>query len=226
MLLSSLIAKLSLGPPTRARAASLTAKSILASTASVVVSDDPSASLAITSPALGAHHQQVRHYNIRNIVADPVPTRSKINKKRKHQSNRARLGLYDGKDVRSGNYVSHAGNRTKRKFKPNVFHKRLWSETLDEWIRFKVTASALKSMDHMGGLDEYLLHSRHVKDGLGLEVRRKIVTRMEQNEKQRLLELAIQQEMEDNSLVPPDDDDDDDDGGTEEESKGTTSKIE
>ena len=72
-------------------------------------------------------------------------------------SNRSRRGLFDGKDIRSGNNVSFSMKKTKRKFKPNCFHKRLYSEVLDEMITFEVTASALRSIDKAGGLDNYLL---------------------------------------------------------------------
>ena len=57
--------------------------------------------------------------------------------------------------------------KTKRKFKPNVFRKRLYSEMLDEMIQFHVTTSALRTIDKFGGLDNYLMRSRHVKDELG-----------------------------------------------------------
>ncbi len=86
---------------------------------------------------------------------------------RQISSNRSKRGLYDGKDIRSGNNVSFSMKKTKRKFKPNVFKKRLYSEILDEMIPFHVTTSALRTIDKFGGLDNYLLRSRHVKDGQG-----------------------------------------------------------
>jgi large subunit ribosomal protein L28 len=64
---------------------------------------------------------------------------------------------------------------TKRKFKPNVFKKRVYSEILDEMIRFHITTSALRSIDKVGGLDNYLLNSRHVTDGEGLAVKKRIL---------------------------------------------------
>ena len=45
----------------------------------------------------------------------------------------------------------------RRKFKPNVHNKRLWSESLQKFVSFKVTTSALRDMDKVGGLDEYVL---------------------------------------------------------------------
>ena len=67
---------------------------------------------------------------------------------------------------------------TKRKFKPNVFIKRVYSETLDEMVRFHLTTSALKSIDKMGGLDNYLLTSPHVTSGEGLKVKKRIINRL------------------------------------------------
>ncbi len=94
------------------------------------------------------------------------------------RSNRSRRGLYDGKDVRSGNNVSFSMKATKRTFKPNVFVKRLYSEILDELIRFRVTASALRTMDKLGGLDKYLLKSEHVTEGTGMAVKRRLLKKL------------------------------------------------
>jgi large subunit ribosomal protein L28 len=94
------------------------------------------------------------------------------------RSNRSRRGLYDGKDVRFGNKVSFSNKKTRRKFKPNVFIKRLYSETLDSMLKFHVTTSALRSIDRMGGLDNYLMRSKHVTEGEGLKARQKIKRRI------------------------------------------------
>lgn len=93
----------------------------------------------------------------------------------RHRSSRSRRGLYDGKDIRSGNNVSFSMKSTKRKFKPNVFKKRIYSELLDEMIQFHLTTSALRSIDKAGGLDNYLLNSRHVTEGEGLEAKKRIM---------------------------------------------------
>jgi large subunit ribosomal protein L28 len=97
---------------------------------------------------------------------------------RRWRSNRSKRGLYDGKDVKSGNNRSFSMRATKRKFKPNVFIKRVYSEILDEMIRFHLTTSALRSIDKVGGLDNYLLTSRHVDSGEGLQVKKRIVNRL------------------------------------------------
>jgi large subunit ribosomal protein L28 len=96
------------------------------------------------------------------------------------RSNRSRRGMYDGKDIRSGNNVSFSERKTRRKFKPNVVVKRVYSEVLDEMIRFHLTTSTLRSMDKVGGLDNYLLTSKHVTQGEGLMVKKRILERLEE----------------------------------------------
>ena len=78
------------------------------------------------------------------------------------KSGRSQRGLYDGKDVRFGNNVPFSLKKTRRRWNPNVQHKRVYSEILDEMIPFHITTSALRSIDKYGGLDEYLLKSKHV----------------------------------------------------------------
>ena len=78
------------------------------------------------------------------------------------RSNRSRRGLYDGRDVRFGNNVPFSMKKTRRRWNPNVQYKRLYSEVLDEMIRFHVTTGAMRSIDKYGGLDNYLLGSPHV----------------------------------------------------------------
>jgi large subunit ribosomal protein L28 len=109
----------------------------------------------------------------------------------RHRSNRSRRGLYDGKDVRSGNNVSFSMRATKRKFKPNVFIKRLYSETLDDMLRFHVTTKALRSIDKAGGLDNYLL-SRNITEGEGFDAKRKILNRIK-NQKDIARKIAARE---------------------------------
>ena len=67
---------------------------------------------------------------------------------------------------------------TKRKFRPNVFKKRVYSEVLDELIRFHLTTSTLRSIDKAGGLDNYLLTSRHITSGEGVVAKGRIEARL------------------------------------------------
>ena len=64
-----------------------------------------------------------------------------------------------GKKAMSGNNVSHAKNRTKRKFLPNLNYVTLTSEVLGRDFQLKVSASALRTIDKVGGLDPFLRKS-------------------------------------------------------------------
>ena len=72
----------------------------------------------------------------------------------------ARVCELSGKKVMTGNNVSHAKNRTKRKFLPNLNNVSLVSEKLDLKVRLKISANALRSVEHAGGLDNFLLKSK------------------------------------------------------------------
>lgn len=62
-----------------------------------------------------------------------------------------------GKQTISGNNVSHALNRTRRTFKPNLCDVTLLSDTLGRSIKLKVSAAALRTVEHRGGLDAFLM---------------------------------------------------------------------
>lgn len=62
-----------------------------------------------------------------------------------------------GKGVMTGNNVSHAVNKTRRRFLPNLVQVSLMSEALDRTVKLRISASALRSVEHRGGLDAYLL---------------------------------------------------------------------
>ncbi len=68
----------------------------------------------------------------------------------------SRVCEISGKNVVSGNNVSHAKNKTKRKFLPNLQKVKFFSKSLDKFIRMKVSVRALKSVEKNGGLDDYL----------------------------------------------------------------------
>jgi large subunit ribosomal protein L28 len=61
-----------------------------------------------------------------------------------------------GKGVMTGHNVSHANNKTKRRFMPNLNDVSLTSEALGQTHRFKISAAALRTIDHRGGLDAFL----------------------------------------------------------------------
>ncbi len=62
-----------------------------------------------------------------------------------------------GKDVMVGNNVSHAHNRTRRRFIPNLQNVRMYSEILGQQFKFKICTSLLKTIDKNGGLDNWVL---------------------------------------------------------------------
>ncbi len=61
-----------------------------------------------------------------------------------------------GKSPMVGNNVSHANNKTKRRFLPNLNEVSLTSDALQQTHRLRISASALRSVDHRGGLDAFL----------------------------------------------------------------------
>lgn len=67
-----------------------------------------------------------------------------------------------GKDVLTGNNVSHANNRSRRRFLPNLCDVSLLSDTLGRKVRLRVSAAALRTVEHRGGLDAFLVKA---KDG-------------------------------------------------------------
>ncbi|MEX6633699.1 50S ribosomal protein L28 [Hyphococcus lacteus] len=76
---------------------------------------------------------------------------------------------------RSGNNVSHAKNRTKRRFLPNLCRVTLRSDKLDEGFKFRIAASALRTVDHMGGLDVFLTKAKDEQlSATALKVKRKL----------------------------------------------------
>ena len=68
-----------------------------------------------------------------------------------------------GKKYITGNNVSHAKNRTKRRFFPNLQKISFSSEKLGKSIQLKVAASTIRTVEKKGGLDEYLLKTSNIK---------------------------------------------------------------
>jgi len=61
-----------------------------------------------------------------------------------------------GKGPMTGNNVSHAKNRTRRRFLPNLNDVTLQSETLGRGFKMRISAAAMRTVDHRGGLDAFL----------------------------------------------------------------------
>ena len=62
-----------------------------------------------------------------------------------------------GKGRQVGNNVSHANNKTKRTFLPNLQNVTLMSESLEKSVKLRVSTHGLRSVEHVGGLDNWLL---------------------------------------------------------------------
>ncbi len=65
--------------------------------------------------------------------------------------------MITGKTPVSGNNVSHALNRTRRRFMPNIQQTTLFSEALNRNVKMRLTARGLRTVDHKGGLDAFIL---------------------------------------------------------------------
>jgi large subunit ribosomal protein L28 len=75
-----------------------------------------------------------------------------------------------GKAVLVGNNVSHANNKSRRRYLPNLNQVTLISDALGQSVRLRITSHALRSVEHRGGLDAFLVKAR---DGeLSIKARR------------------------------------------------------
>lgn len=62
----------------------------------------------------------------------------------------ARVCQVTGKQTVTGNNVSHAHNRTRRKFLPNLHHRRFWVESENRWVKLRVSSAGLRVIDKKG----------------------------------------------------------------------------
>ena len=65
-----------------------------------------------------------------------------------------------GKTRQIGNRVSHSNHKTKRRFLPNLLNVTMTSESLNRRVRLRISANALKTVDHRGGFDAFLLKAK------------------------------------------------------------------
>jgi large subunit ribosomal protein L28 len=82
----------------------------------------------------------------------------------------SRRCMVTGKSVLVGNNVSHANNKTKRRFMPNLQVTSLLSDALGRPVRLRLSAHGLRTIEHNGGLDAWLLDTADTK--LDIELRR------------------------------------------------------
>lgn len=80
-----------------------------------------------------------------------------------------------GKGVQAGNNVSHAHNRTRRRFLPNVQRTSMISDALGEMVRMRISTNAIRTIEKNGGLDAFLLGTSNRKLTLeALRIKRRI----------------------------------------------------
>jgi large subunit ribosomal protein L28 len=88
----------------------------------------------------------------------------------------SRICELTGKGRQVGHNVSHANNKTKRVFLPNLQNVTLLSEGLDRSIKLRVSTHGLRSVEHVGGLDNWLLKTADAKlSRTALRVKRELV---------------------------------------------------
>jgi large subunit ribosomal protein L28 len=87
----------------------------------------------------------------------------------------SRICELTGKSRQVGHNVSHANNKTKRVFLPNLQNVTLMSEKLDRSYKFRVSAHGLRSVEHVGGLDNWLVKTSDEKlSTTALKVKREL----------------------------------------------------
>jgi large subunit ribosomal protein L28 len=80
-----------------------------------------------------------------------------------------------GTAVMSGHLVSHSNRKTKRRFLPNLCSVTLQSDVLNRSVRMRIAANALRSVEHRGGLDAFLVKARETELSQGArELKRQI----------------------------------------------------
>ncbi|MBV9235594.1 MAG: 50S ribosomal protein L28 [Xanthobacteraceae bacterium] len=81
-----------------------------------------------------------------------------------------------GKGAQVGHRVSHSNIKTKRRFLPNLFNVTMISEALGRSVKLRVSANAIKSVDHRGGLDAFLLKAKDDElSTKALDIKRQVV---------------------------------------------------
>ena len=88
----------------------------------------------------------------------------------------SRVCELSGKGPMSGNTISHANNKSRRRFLPNLNDVTMLSDVLGQSFKLRISAHALRSVDHRGGFDAYLLKARDTElSDRVLKIKREIV---------------------------------------------------
>jgi large subunit ribosomal protein L28 len=81
-----------------------------------------------------------------------------------------------GKTRQIGHRVSHSNRKTKRRFLPNLINVTLMSDSLGRSVQLRISANALKTVDHRGGLDAFLMAAKDAElSPRALELKRQVV---------------------------------------------------
>jgi large subunit ribosomal protein L28 len=110
-----------------------------------------------------------------------------ITRSNPHLFKRSQRGLFAGKTRLSGHRISFSNKKANRCWRPNVQKKTFYSELLDQKLKINVTTYAMRWIDKMGGLDNYLLFTKPSKihSEAGLELRKVLIKKWEQKHKQK-----------------------------------------
>ncbi|KAI5791605.1 ribosomal L28 family-domain-containing protein [Peziza echinospora] len=108
-------------------------------------------SFSSTPAAAGKSSKLALRDMMRDCPAYPYPI--------KHTYKQSWFGLYDGKHIQFGNNIPDGeySAKTKRTWKPNVKTKKLYSKAMGKFLQVPLTTSVLRTIDKVGGVDEYLL---------------------------------------------------------------------
>ncbi|TGZ82873.1 hypothetical protein EX30DRAFT_328738, partial [Ascodesmis nigricans] len=109
-----------------------------------------------STPAVCAKDSKKRMaHMLRNVPPYPAPVQNHFKQ--------SWFGLYGGKSIQFGNNVPESEYKTRRRWWPNVRSKKLWSNALGKWVPVRVVASVLRTVDKVGGIDNYLLGQKQAR---------------------------------------------------------------
>jgi large subunit ribosomal protein L28 len=82
-----------------------------------------------------------------------------------------------GKGTLVGNNVSHANNKTKRRWLPNLQNITFLSEVLGSGLKFRVSTNGIRSVEHVGGIDKWLLKTNDAKLSLDAQRAKRLIAK-------------------------------------------------
>ncbi|KAF9116012.1 hypothetical protein BGX27_005245 [Mortierella sp. AM989] len=149
----------------------------------------------------GSRDGTIRSYHIAHTFK-MLSSTSSIIQLAKGPFKRAQRGLFGGKQIQFGNNVPFSKTKTRRTWLPNVQTKRLFSETLNDWIRLNMTTSVIRTVDKKGGIDRYLLETRpDILGAKGVELRGKIVEALKAKQAKRALDNYSKKQQQNSSVL-------------------------